>query len=49
MTSANIIEVVRETCIHLKLDLNQEQLQSVYFNQRGYEIVDVPEFQRDLI
>lgn len=49
MTSANIIEVIRETCIHLKLDLNQEQLQSVYFNQRGYEIGDVPEFQRDLI
>lgn len=49
MTTADIIQLIRETCVHLKLPLNQDQLESVRFNQRAYEPEDLSEFKRDLI
>jgi ABC-type bacteriocin/lantibiotic exporter with double-glycine peptidase domain len=49
MTTADIIQLIRETCVHLKLPLNQDQLESVRFNQRTYEAEDLSEFKRDLI
>ena len=49
MDTSDIIRIIRETCLHLKLHLNEGELQSVYFNQRKYEVEDILEFKRDLI
>ena len=49
MTTSDIIQIIRETSLYLKLPLNEGKLQSVYFNQREYEVGDIPEFKRDLI
>lgn len=49
MTTSDIIQIIRETSLHLKMPLNEGELQSVYFNQREYEVGDIPEFKRDLI
>ena len=49
MDTSDIIRIIRETCFHLKLHLNEGELQSVYFNQRKYEVEDILEFKRDLI
>lgn len=49
MTTADIIKIIQDTCLHLRVDLNQDQLQSVRFNQRSYDIDDLSEFRRDLI
>ena len=49
MTTGDIIRIIREISLHFKLDMRDDQLQSVYFNQRAYEIEDIFEFKRDLI
>ncbi len=49
MTTGDIIQIIREISLHLKLDLREDQLQAVYFNQRDYENEDIFEFKRDLI
>ena len=49
MTTGDIIQIIREISLHLKLDLREDQLQSVYFNQRDYDNKDIFEFKRDLI
>lgn len=49
MTTSDIIQIIREATLYLKLDLNEDQLQSIYFNQRVYENEDMLEFKRDLI
>ena len=49
MTTGDIIQIIREVSLHLKLDLREDQLQSAYFNQRTYELDDIFEFKRDLI
>jgi ABC-type bacteriocin/lantibiotic exporter with double-glycine peptidase domain len=49
MKTADIIQIIRETCLHLKLHVNETELQSVYLNQREYEVGDILEFKRDLI
>lgn len=49
MTTADIIKIIQATSLHLKATLNQDQLQSVRFNLRHYDIDDISEFKRDLI
>lgn len=49
MTTFEIIRIIRETSLHLKSNLNEVELQSVYFNQREYDAEDIMEFKRDLI
>jgi len=49
MTTTDIVQIIRELCLHLKLELNQEALQAVRLNQRDYALEDVSEFKRDLI
>jgi ABC-type bacteriocin/lantibiotic exporter with double-glycine peptidase domain len=49
MTSVDIIRILEETAFHLKLEANQEVLESVRVNNRGYTPEDLSEFKRDLI
>lgn len=49
MTTIDIIQIIRAACFQLKLELNQEQLQQVRFNERTYDLEDISEFKRDLI
>ena len=48
MTTSDIIQIIREASLYLKMELIEDQLQSVYFNQRTYEKEDLQEFKRDL-
>ena len=45
MTTEDIIKIIRESSLYLKADLNEDQLQSVQFNQRSYELEDLPDQQ----
>lgn len=49
MTTSDIIQIIRACSLHLKQELNQDDLQSVQFNQRSYDRGDLAEFKRDLI
>ncbi|HEY3402162.1 MAG TPA: ATP-binding cassette domain-containing protein [Ohtaekwangia sp.] len=49
MRTSDIIQVVREITFQLKLPLSEGELQSVYLNQREYDMEDILEFKRDLI
>ena len=49
MTSHQIIRVLREAALALRLDFDPTALQSVEVNKRSYSLSEVPELKRDLI
>ncbi len=49
MTSKQIIQVLKESALSLKHEVDPAQLQSVESNNRGYSIAEWPELRRDLI
>lgn len=49
MKTADLIKIISEASLHLRLEVSQDQLEILRFNQRSYELDDVMEFARDLV
>jgi ABC-type bacteriocin/lantibiotic exporter with double-glycine peptidase domain len=49
MTTNDIVQILQETSLHLKVSIDQNEIQNLGFSQRSYETEDFAEFKRDLI
>jgi len=49
MTTNDIVQLLQEASLYLKVSFDQNEIQSLGFSQRSYEIEDFAEFKRDLM
>jgi ABC-type bacteriocin/lantibiotic exporter with double-glycine peptidase domain len=49
MTTGDIIQIIQQTTLHFRLELNRDEIQSLHLHPRNYLPEDLSEFTRDLV